>query len=135
MKKIITLCFIFLIVLSSTSAYALDKGTLKWLKEQNQNGWYFDKDTQQNYYFKNGEVVKNDWINKNGWYHLNEDGTMDKGWNKINNNWYYFTSSGTMKTGWYKDGSNWYYLDLDGSMAHDTYIGSYYINSNGVWVS
>lgn len=57
------------------------------------------------------------------------------GWNYIGLNWYYGNDDGTRKTGWLYNGGNWYYFYYDdGTMAHDTWIGNYYVNSNGVWI-
>lgn len=134
MKKIIILCLTGLMFLSSIKTSAIDKFTVDVLKDEKFTGWYYDRDIKNWNYFKNGEVIKNDWVNDNNLYYLKDDGSMAKGWQQINNNWYCFANNGAMKTGWLKDGSNWYYLNSYGTMAHDIYIGSYYLGSNGAWV-
>lgn len=135
MKKIIILCLTGLMFLGSIKTSAIDKFTVDVLKDEKFTGWYYDRDIKNWNYFKNGEVIKNDWVNDNNLYYLKDDGSMAKGWQQINNKWYFFSNSGVMKTGWLKDSSNWYYLNQDGTMAHDTYIGEYCINSSGIWVS
>ena len=55
-------------------------------------------------------------------------------WKSDNSGWWY-TEGNTYDTGWkYIDG-NWYYFYSDGYMAHDCYIGDYYLNSNGAWTN
>ncbi len=65
-------------------------------------------------------------VNKNGWYHFNSSGLMDKGWVKDEQqNWYYCNTEkdgwlGKMRTGWYDDAidKRRYYLDPEtGRMA------------------
>lgn len=86
-------------------------------------------------------------INLNGaYYYLDESSTgsigiMKTGWQKINGSWYYFNRDssegimGMMKKGWNNIDGSWYYFYYDdGTMAHDTWIGQYYVNSSGVWV-
>ena len=72
------------------------------------------------------------------WYYLDplNKGVMLTGWQFINNNWYYLggAGDGSMKTGWQKVGANWFYMNGSGAMAANTYIGSYYVNEDGVWL-
>lgn len=64
------------------------------------------------------------WYEKGGTYVANA-------WEQIDGNWYHFDPNGYMQTGWqYIDGS-WYYLHENGAMAHDTWIGEYYLKSSG----
>ncbi len=35
--------------------------------------------------------------------------------------------------GWNQIGGKWYYFDNNGAMAQNKWIGSYYVDSNGVW--
>ena len=58
---------------------------------------------------------------------------MATGWVKTGGNWYYLSSSGRMATGWVKTDGSWYYLTSSGAMAENTWIGNYYVNSNGAW--
>ncbi len=89
------------------------------------------------------------------WYYLHPTyGSMVTGWQRVGNAWYYFNSSGAMKTGWLKSGAQWYYLNPSGAMATEwkkisgewyyflpgsgvmatnRYIGSYWVNGDGVW--
>jgi serpin B len=128
----IALCMLCLFPISAS---AINKDTLSSMSKGKFNGWFYDRDVQGYNFFKNGEIVKNNWINENEKvYYAKADGVIAKSWYQINNNWYYFSSTGTLKTGWLKDGSNWYYLNSDGTMAHDTYIGNYYLGTNGAWV-
>jgi glucan-binding YG repeat protein len=135
MKRLFSLCAVVSILISSIGVSAIDKKTAEQFKKDKSTFWYNDKDLQQTVYYKNGEVLKNDWvIQNNRKYYLKEDGIMTIGWKLINNNWYFFNGIGVMQTGWLKEGANWYYLNTDGTMAHDTTISGYYVNSNGVWV-
>lgn len=69
--------------------------------------------------------------NGNWWYDKGSSYSIN--WEQINGTWYFFGEDGVMKTGWIEDGGNWYYLTSSGAMAHDTYIGSYYVNASGQW--
>jgi len=101
-------------------------------------GWFKDTDGKWYYLNSNSGEMKIGWFNDNNnkWYHLGNSGTMTTGWFKdANGEWYYLDlNSGEMKTGWFNDNDGkWYYLNIDGSMTYDTYIGGYYVNSNGVY--
>lgn len=136
MKKILLLAMVGITILSSIGVNAMTESDLKNKKIDQFTGFWTDRDTQQNYYFENGELSKEKFVNVNNFkYYINADGTIIKGWKQINENWYHFSSnSGAADTGWLQDGSNWYYLNTDGTMAHDTYIGNYQLGSNGAWV-
>lgn len=69
----------------------------------------------------------------NWWY--SQGSSYATGWTQINGQWYYFNSNGYMKTGWQYDNGNWFYLYGEGIMAHDCWIGNYYVNSNGAWTN
>lgn len=56
------------------------------------------------------------------------------GWNKDGDYWYYTSSDDTDAVGWNQIDGKWYYFYSDGKMASNTYISSYYVDSNGVWV-
>ena len=71
---------------------------------------------------------------ENGWWY-SQGSSYATGWNQIDGEWYYFDSNGYMKTGWVYDGGNWYYFYGNGTMAHDCYIGDYYLNSSGAWTN
>lgn len=53
-------------------------------------------------------------------------------WRSNNTGWWY-TEGNSWATGWKSINGNWYYFYSDGYMAHDTIIGGYYLNSDGVW--
>lgn len=55
-------------------------------------------------------------------------------WKSNTSGWWY-TEGSSWAIGWtYIDG-NWYYFYSDGYMAHDCWIGNYYLNSNGAWTT
>lgn len=97
-------------------------------------GWFLDGSTW--YYFHGSGVMARGWLNLGGtWYYLHGSGAMVTGWAYIGNAWYYMNSSGAMVTGWLNDRGTWYYLDSSGAMVTNRYIGGYYVNSQGVWIS
>lgn len=53
-------------------------------------------------------------------------------WKKDNAGWWY-TSGSSYLTGWQSIDGNWYYFYGNGYMAHDCWIGDYYLNSYGAW--
>lgn len=56
------------------------------------------------------------------------------GWVEKAEGWYYY-KNGIMQTGWLQVGSTWYYMEEDGLMAEDTWIGEYYVDANGAWIT
>ena len=60
--------------------------------------------------------------------------TLQQGWQLEDENWYYY-EAGQKVTGWKQIGSTYYYLYEDGRMAADTWIGEYYVNASGAWVT
>jgi len=101
------------------------------------NQWWFDKNTQKNYYLKEDGYRTTGWLsNNNNWYYFNDNGEMQTGWISINKNWYYLNQSGAMKMGWLEDSTgNWYYLDNSGAMKTGWIENSdgewYYLDSSG----
>lgn len=96
-------------------------------------GWV--KDNGAWYYFASSGKMQTGWVKDGGaWYYLASSGKMQTGWVKYDGSWYYFKADGTMATGWIEYNSKWYYMYSNGKMATDTYIGSYYVNADGVWV-
>lgn len=98
------------------------------------------------YYFGADGYMLTGWqfIN-NQWYYLTESeqgqGAMVTGWHYDvgYQKWFYLGSDGAMLTGWQYINDKWYYLNpisdgTRGAMAADTYIGDYYVNSDGAWV-
>ena len=53
-------------------------------------------------------------------------------WKNDSQGWWY-TSGSKYLTGWQSLDGNWYYFYGNGYMAHDCWIGDYYLNSNGAW--
>ena len=81
------------------------------------------------------------WLKDAGgvWY-CNADRSYPRAvWQKIDGYWYYFNEQGYVKTGWFQSPASglWYYLSPDtdpvGRMMTDTWIGSYYVNADGIW--
>ena len=114
-----------------------------WLNLKNNHGetWYYQKQ---------GQLVKDAWINDQGsWYFMDDKGVMfnqtwlyqdgswyafkssgamiSANWLYDNGSWYYLKDSGSMATGWLKDGGTWYYLNKSGSMATG------WVKDNGSW--
>lgn len=121
------------IVITSFGANAVNKDSMK---KDNYNGWFYDKDTEQDNYYIDGDILSNGWFQiKENWYYFKNDGAMSTGWLSLNNNWYYLNKSGAMKTGWLQDSvGKYYYLNVDGTMAHDTIIDGYQLGSDGAWI-
>lgn len=66
---------------------------------------------------------------------------IDETGRKINNGWAYlgdgkwaYAKDGKAYDGWLLDNGSWYYID-GGKMLTDAFVGQYYVNANGVWVS
>ncbi len=82
-------------------------------------GWYQDSSTKNWYYYKDGSLVKNGWVQwKEQWYAFDTSGVMiANGWAKDSSNrWFYLGSNGAMVTnGWAQDSHGWCYLDKDGA--------------------
>ncbi|MEW9992065.1 hypothetical protein [Clostridium butyricum] len=55
-------------------------------------------------------------------------------WIQDNNGWWY-TEGSSCATGWKLIDGNWYYFYSDGYMAHDCWIGNYYLNAKGAWTT
>ncbi|MGN0144016.1 MAG: cell wall-binding protein [Clostridium sp.] len=114
LKKLLVLIGIAVISmpLISYNSYAVDNKVSNTTSDS--DGWHSDEGKWR--YFKNGSF-------KTGWFQDN-DGT-----------WYFFNNDGIMQTGWILDRGNWYYMYNSGAMAHDCYIGKYYLNNNGAWTN
>ena len=99
------------------------------------------------YYDAQGNQVKNTWV---GSYWIGSDGKM------VTNSWvdggkYYVGSQGwwvkdakkpadaqkspEKKTGWSKNGNSWYYYDAQGNQIKNSWVGSYWIGSDGKMVT
>ena len=55
-------------------------------------------------------------------------------WKSNTTGWWY-TEGSSWATGWRNINGNWYYFYSDGYMAHDCWIGNYYLNSSGAWTT
>ncbi len=81
-----------------------------WL--QSAGRWYYFNPTPDAY---EGAMFRNQWADVNGKsYYFNNEGVMMEGWNQIEGNWYYFYPG-------------------DGSRATDTWIDTFYVDSDGIW--
>ena len=112
-----------------------------WLKKNYSEKWYYQKQ---------GQLVKDAWINDQGtWYFMDDEGVMfnqtwlhqggswyafkssgamiSADWLYDNGSWYYLKDSGSMATGWLKNGGSWYYLNNSGSMATG------WLKDSGTW--
>ena len=92
------------------------------------NAWY--------YLDGSGAMRANGWMRLgNTWYYLYASGAMASGWQWVGGAWYYLggPDDGAMKTGWFQDGDYWYYCDGSGAMAHNEWIGSWWVNGSGAW--
>ena len=122
------------------------------------NGWVFDEFYGEWCYMNaSGYMTTDKWVKDSvGWCYLDSEGYMMRdAWVKdsvgvcyvdssgymVTNDWvktdgdtYYMNGSGYRTTGWKYIESNWYYFYEDGVMARDTYIGSDYVDEDGVWV-
>ena len=106
------------------------------------SGWSKTGENYWTYHNPDGSLVYG-WAQYKGqWYYLdpNYGGQMAyNGWLQIDGKWYCFAPSGYMYSNtWirFKYGGKYYYyyLQSDGSMAHDTWIGKFYVNSKGEWI-
>lgn len=87
------------------------------------------------YWFDEAGRMKTGWLKlDNKWYYLKGSGAMATGWEKVGSTWYLLHSSGEMLTGWQKLGKTWYYLADSGAMAANTWVGNYYLGSDGAWI-
>lgn len=55
-------------------------------------------------------------------------------WKSDSTGWWY-TEGNSWATGWRNINGNWYYFYSDGYMAHDEWIGDYYLGSSGAWTT
>lgn len=61
------------------------------------------------------------WFSDNiGWWYVNTDITIAKGWNKIDSVWYYFNDNNgyMVSSDWIKTNDKWYYLNENGSLYY-----------------
>lgn len=105
-------------------------------------GWSKTGENYWTYHNPDGSLVYG-WAQYKGqWYYLdpNYGGQMAyNGWLQIGGKWYCFAPSGYMYANtWirFKSGGKYYYyyLKADGSMAHDEWVGEFYVNGRGEWI-
>ncbi|MBQ3543804.1 MAG: Ig-like domain-containing protein [Lachnospiraceae bacterium] len=104
----------------TTEAITIDGYTLK-TSPSNATGTYTSSSITVTYVYKK---IK---IDDGG------DETQNQGWVQQNGKWYYYDNSGVMQTSKWID--NKYYVKADGSMAVSEFVGNYYLDENGVWVT
>lgn len=93
--------------------YLADSGemVIGWVKWNNH--WYYMNPTQDAYV---GCMLKNRWADVAGMsYYFGNDGAMAEGWIQVDGSWYYFYPG-------------------SGHKAVNTWINTFYVNENGVWV-
>ncbi|MCC2164869.1 N-acetylmuramoyl-L-alanine amidase family protein [Brotaphodocola catenula] len=96
----------------------------------------------QTYYLSDSGAMLTGWIQWGGrWYYLNTtpdqyQGALVKGrWWTVNGKACYLGADGARATGWTQVDGNWYYFYPDsGARAENTYVDSFYVDQNGVWV-
>ena len=97
------------------------------------NGWV--KENGSWYYYLNGKPVSNQFQDS---YYLKSDGKMaEKEWvyDKNYNSWFFIKEGGSYANSeWMELGGSWYYFKRGGYMAVNTWIGSYYLKSDGKMV-
>lgn len=106
------------------------------------SGWSKTGENYWTYHNPDGSLVYGWSKYKGQWYYLdpNYGGQMAyNGWLQIDGKWYCFAPSGYMYANtWirFKSGGKYYYyyLKSDGSMAHDEWVGEFYVNSKGEWI-
>lgn len=83
----------------------------------------------QTYYYRNYVKQKNSWIDDGtGWFYMDGDGHVSKGWLTLSDKCYYLDdSTGRMVTGWKSDNSRWYYFGSSGALSKG------WINDGGRW--
>ena len=97
------------------------------------NAWY--------YYEQDGTVARNKWIGDTYW--VDKDGKLvTDSW--VDNDRYYVDKTGKKdlsvkkkviindELGWQKrNGGEWYYYEKDGSLAHNKWVGNYWLGADG----
>ena len=101
-------------------------------------GWYYLDPANNN------QMLEGGWHVINGaQYYMYSSGEMARNWLNLNGEWYYLAGDGAMRTGWQLVGGTWYYMYSDGdgygkphgTMAKNTFIGSWYVQGNGMMLT
>ena len=138
--KILTLCVSVICLFPMVSANAKTKEEIiasrnnySEYKEWN-NSWLFENG--QWHYILNEQKATGIQTIDGLLYYFNSEGNMPVGWSKVGNEWIYscFDKSPLAVSEWYNIGNKWYYFNSNGLMAHDTYVGKYYVGSDGACV-
>lgn len=103
-------------------------------------GW--QNRNNQTYYLTDSGEMWTGWLRAgNQWYYLNPTKDSFEGcllrsrWENIGGKTYYFNSNGAMLEGWNQVDGNWYYFYPGyGHKAVNTWIDTFYVNQDGVWV-
>lgn len=106
------------------------------------SGWSKTGENYWTYHRPDGSLVYGWAKDKGQWYYLdpNYGGQMAYGgWLQIDGKWYCFAQSGFMYSNtwirfYYNNKPYYYYLKSDGSMAHDEWVGEFYVNNRGEWI-
>ncbi|MBQ3543802.1 MAG: MucBP domain-containing protein [Lachnospiraceae bacterium] len=111
----------------------------KWISNKyyvKSNGVMATSEFVGNYYVDANGV----WVTGTKWVKVGDDyyylvkGVAQKSkWVKVGTKYYYFDASGVMQAN--KWISNKYYVKADGSMATSEFVGNYYVNASGAWVT
>lgn len=130
-KKSKVLCLIATLVMVLSMIYIpaiKTQAAGRWMQYY-ADWWYLNED---------GTYPVNEWKEVEGkWYLFNSEGyVIYNSWKQAQTtaDWYYVGNDGAMVTGWQLINGDWYYFDNDGVMAHDTKIGEYELDSDGVWM-
>lgn len=73
---------------------------------------------------------------KTGWWYLFDDHSwpQDTFWTDQDGTTYFFNQQGYMATGWQLIEEKWYYFHENGALGKDAWIGSCYVDAQGVWI-
>ena len=85
------------------------------------------------------KAESNGWVKTEMGWMYKENGKLVTGWKQIDGKWYCFAQSGFMYSNtwirfYYNNKPYYYYLKSDGSMAHDEWVGEFYVNNRGEWI-
>ena len=100
------------------------------------NGWRNENGAWS--YYENSQKLSNTWIkDKEKYYHLNENGTMDANkwiWND-SGTWSYVDGGGAAMTGWqylhWNGRDAWFNFDENGIMKANEWINDYFVDAYG----
>ena len=133
----ITFSFVFLFSLvPNNSGFAYDKDNKDNKVSQNKYSQDNLYSNHQNTCFKSEKTYKNikgEWIlNSTGWWYKYSDGSFPfNTWKNIDGSMFHFDSNGYMQTGWIYLDNFWFYLDENGRLIKNSWIGNYYLASDG----